>query len=128
MRPLRFLPRFTFTFISAVALALAVAHAAQPATPPRPNLIVIMADDIGASELSGYGHTTHRTPNLDQLGQTGVQFDTCYTAPVCHPTRFTLMTGQYGFRTGVVNFSGKRGGPPKKHQGPDNITTHLTFA
>jgi len=58
-----------------------------------PNLIVIMADDIGASELACYGNPTHRTPNLDQLARTGVKFETCFTAPVCHPTRFTVMTG-----------------------------------
>jgi arylsulfatase A len=94
----------------------------------KPNLIVIMADDIGASELSSYGHPKHRTPNIDALGRTGVQFETCYTSPVCHPTRFTLMTGQYGHRTGVFNFAGKRGGPAVRHEGPDNIANHLTFA
>ena len=94
----------------------------------KPNLIVIMADDIGAGELASYGHPTHRTPNLDALGRTGVQFETCFTSPVCHPTRFTLMTGQYGHRTGVFNFSGKRAGPPIKHEGADNIANHVTFA
>lgn len=94
----------------------------------KPNLVVILADDLGAGELACYGHPGHRTPNLDALAQTGVQFDTCFTSPVCHPTRFTLMTGQYGFRTGVFNFAGKRGGPAKGHEGPDNIASHLTFA
>src|SRR5687767_11674934 len=101
---------------------------ATAAAAAKPNLIVIMADDLGASELGAYGHPSHRTPNLDRLAKTGVQFDTCFTAPVCHPTRFTLMTGQYGFRTGVLNFSGKRAGPPVKHEGADNIANHLTFA
>ncbi|MDO8545710.1 MAG: sulfatase-like hydrolase/transferase [Opitutaceae bacterium] len=97
------------------------------ATAARPNIIVIMADDMGAGELGAYGHPTHRTPNLDQLARTGVKFETAYTSPVCHPTRFTLMTGQYGFRTGVLNFSGKRGGPPVKHEGADDISNHVTF-
>lgn len=97
------------------------------ATAAKPNLIVIMADDLGAGELGAYGHRTHRTPNLDQLARTGVKFETAYTSPVCHPTRFTLMTGQYGFRTGVLNFSGSRAGPPVKHEGADNITNHVTF-
>ncbi len=101
---------------------------ATDASAKQPNLIVIMADDIGSAELSGYGHPEHRTPILDELGRTGVQFDTCFTAPVCHPTRFTMMTGQYGFRTGVLNFSGMRAGPPVKHEGADNIANHLTFA
>lgn len=111
-----------------LAILCATHAVAAPATRSKPNLIVIMADDIGAGELGGYGHPAHRTPHLDRLGKTGVQFDTCYTAPVCHPTRFTLMTGQYGFRTGVLNFSGKRGGPPAKHAGADDIANHLTFA
>jgi arylsulfatase A len=115
MKPVRFL--------ILLSLGFTLSAGAQ-----KPNLIVIMADDLGASELSGYGHPTHRTPHLDELGRSGVQFDTCFTAPVCHPTRFTLMTGQYGFRTGVLNFSGKRAGPPRKHEGADNIANHLTFA
>src|SRR5687768_16104195 len=51
----------------------------------KPNLIVIMADDIGAGELASYGHPTHRTPNMDALGASGVRFETCFTSPVCHP-------------------------------------------
>ena len=94
----------------------------------KPNFIVFLADDLGASQLGCYGHPTHQTPNLDRLARTGVQFDTCFTAPVCHPTRFTVMTGQYGFRTGVLNFSGMRAGPPVKHEGADNIARHTTFA
>jgi arylsulfatase A len=94
---------------------------------PRPNLIVIMADDMGAGELGIYGHPRHRTPQLDELARSGVKFETAYTSPVCHPTRFTLMTGQYGFRTGVLNFSGMRAGPPVKHEGADNIANHVTF-
>lgn len=93
----------------------------------RPNLIVILADDLGAGELASYGHPNHRTPHLDALGRTGVKFETCFTAPVCHPTRFTVMTGQYGFRTGVLNFSGMRAGPPVRHEGADNIANHVTF-
>ncbi|MFH1924254.1 MAG: sulfatase-like hydrolase/transferase [Planctomycetota bacterium] len=58
-----------------------------------PNLIVIMADDLGAKELSCYGSPEHHTPNLDRLGRTGVEFATCYSAPICHPTRFEIMTG-----------------------------------
>jgi arylsulfatase A-like enzyme len=104
-----------------------VALRAAPAS-ARPNLIVIMADDIGAGELGCYGHPRHRTPQLDTLARTGVRFESAYTSPVCHPTRFTLMTGQYGFRTGVLNFSGMRAGPPVKHEGADNIANHVTFA
>ncbi|MFM8618176.1 MAG: sulfatase-like hydrolase/transferase [Opitutaceae bacterium] len=117
--------RLLLGFALLTALVVATGRAASPVT--RPNLILVMADDLGAGELGCYGNVRHRTPNLDALARTGVRFETAYTSPVCHPTRFTLMTGQYGFRTGVLNFSGKRAGPPRKHEGPDNITNHVTF-
>jgi len=92
-----------------------------------PNLIVIMADDLGAKELSCYGNPEHHTPNLDRLGRTGVEFATCYSTPICHPTRFEIMTGQYGSHNGVFHFPGRRGGPDPR--GPaDQIVNHVTFA
>lgn len=92
----------------------------------RPNIIVILADDLGAKELGCYGNRGNRTPNLDALARTGVKFETCFTSPVCHPTRFMLMTGQYGCHNGIYNFSGKRGGPAKDDP-HENIATHVTF-
>jgi len=104
----------------------ATLYAESGENPSRPNFIVIMADDIGAGELSCYGHPTQDTPELDRLAESGVKFETCFAPPVCHPTRFLLMTGQYGFRTGVVNFSNKRGGlePTDERR---HLTSHLTF-
>jgi arylsulfatase A len=92
-----------------------------------PNLVVIMADDLGAKELSCYGHEKHRTPNLDRLARTGVQFATCFSTPICHPTRFEIMTGQYGSNNKVYHFAGRRGGPDP--QSPEEqIVNHVTFA
>ena len=91
-----------------------------------PNLIVIMADDLGAKELSCYGNRKHHTPHLDRLARTGVQFNTCYTACICHPTRFELMTGQYGSTNGVFHFAGRVGGP-KPDSPEEQIVSHLTF-
>jgi len=51
-----------------------------------PNFVVIMADDLGAKELGCYGRERHRTPHLNAQARTGVRFETCYTAPICHPT------------------------------------------
>lgn len=93
-----------------------------------PNFIVIMADDIGAKELSCYGHPEHRTPNLDALAASGVQFNTGYATPICHPTRVMIMTGQYGCHNGVYNFSGRRGGPDPNDPAEDIGATHVTFA
>lgn len=104
-------------------IACVVTHAA---TARRPNIIVILADDLGAKELGCYGNREHRTPNLDALARTGVKFETCFTSPVCHPTRFMMMTGQYGCHNGVYNFPNKRGGllkdDPREH-----IAHHVTF-
>jgi arylsulfatase A len=92
----------------------------------RPNVMVILCDDIGAHELSLYGHPVHRTPNLDELGRTGIWFTTGYSTPICHSTRFELMTGQYGHHNGVYQFPGRPGGPPE-NTGVDDISSHLTF-
>ena len=91
------------------------------------NFIVIMADDLGAKELGCYGNKEHLTPNLDKLAQTGVQFKTCYATPICHPTRFEIMTGQYGHHNKVFHFPGRPGGPVAGSP-EDDISRHLTFA
>jgi arylsulfatase A len=91
-----------------------------------PNVILIMADDLGAKELACYGHPSHRTPNLDELARSGIRFETCYTACICHPTRFEIMTGQYASTNGVYHFAGRPGGPnPKSPE--EQIVNHLTF-
>ncbi len=65
----------------------------------RPNIILVMADDFSARELACYGHPEHRTPNLDRLAATGMQFRTCWATPICSPSRAAMMTGRYAFRT-----------------------------
>jgi len=91
----------------------------------RPNVVLLMADDLGAAELGCYGHGTHATPNLDRLADEGVRFETAYAACVCRPTRVMLLTGQYGCHNGVYNFDAKRGGP---EPGVADMTNHRTFA
>lgn len=89
-------------------------------------MLVILCDDIGAHELALYGHPQHKTPRLDELGRTGIWFTTGYSTPICHPTRFQIMTGQYAHHNGVYHFPGRPGGPPN-NTGPDDIASHLTF-
>ena len=68
-------------------------------TLPRPNLLVILADDLGWADLSAYGAPVIRTPNLDRLAASGVRFTDAYAASsVCSPTRFGLYTGRYPAR------------------------------
>src|ERR1700754_1707467 len=63
---------------------------------PRPNVLVILGDDLGWGDLSCYGAPAIRTPNLDGLAAEGVRFTNGYSAAaVCSPTRFALYTGRY---------------------------------
>ena len=66
----------------------------------HPNVILIMADDLGYEVLGSYGGKSYNTPNIDQLAYTGIRFTHCYSTPKCSPSRVKIMTGRYGFRTG----------------------------
>jgi arylsulfatase A-like enzyme len=71
----------------------------------RPNILVILADDLGWSDLSCYGSTFHETPHLDRLAREGTRFTQAYSAgSICSPTRASLMTGKYPVRTGVTDY------------------------
>jgi arylsulfatase A-like enzyme len=73
----------------------------RPASPRRPNVVLIVADDLGYADVSSYGATRVRTPNIDRIGREGVLFTNGYvTAPVCGPSRAALMTGRYQQRFG----------------------------
>ena len=63
---------------------------------PPPNIIYILADDLGYGELGSYGQTRIKTPNLDRLAQQGIRFTQHYSgSPVCAPSRATLMAGKH---------------------------------
>ena len=64
----------------------------------KPNIILIMTDDMGYECLGTYGSASYHTPNLDQLAANGVRFDHCYSQPLCTPSRVKIMTGKYNFR------------------------------
>ncbi len=78
----------------------------------RPNLIFILADDLGIDGVSCYGADKHKTPQIDRLAASGTRFETCYAAPLCGPSRCLLMTGRYAFRTGGINNGSWRNGGP----------------
>ena len=61
----------------------------------RPNIIVVMADDVGFDAIGSYGGQSYPTPHIDALAKSGLKGMHCYSMPVCHPTRITFMTGQY---------------------------------
>ena len=86
---------------SALALALLV-PVGQAASAAKPNIILILADDLGLPALGCTGGI-YRTPNLDALAKEGMRFEHGFSMPLCGPTRATLLTGRYLFRTGMKN-------------------------
>ena len=87
-------------FVLSIFLTASLRPAA--AAPERPNVIVILADDLGAGDLSCYGHPRFKTPNLDRMAAEGVrltQFNA--PAPYCAPSRASLLTGRYPLRCGM---------------------------
>ena len=67
----------------------------------KPNVLLIMVDDMGAECLSCYGGREYATPNLDALAASGAKFTHCYSTPLCTPSRVQIMTGKYNFRNYV---------------------------
>lgn len=84
-----------------VLVGVALTATAQ-AAPARPNILFILSDDQGIDGVGCYGSDRYkgRTPNLDALAATGARFTQCYSMPLCGPSRCTINTGRYGFRTG----------------------------
>jgi arylsulfatase A len=68
----------------------------------KPNIILILADDLGLGNVSCYGADKFKTPNIDALAKGGVRFTYCYAAPLCGPSRCELLTGRYAFHTGMT--------------------------
>ena len=88
----------TLGFGSAALMMGAPLSAARSSRSSKPNIVLIMADDLGYECLGCNGSTSYRTPVLDGLAQTGMRFDHCYSQPLCTPSRVQIMTGQYNFR------------------------------
>jgi len=108
-----------------VSLAAGVITRGAPAA-SKPNVILILADDLGAAELGCYGNREHKTPNLDRMAAEGLRLDTFYSTPLCTPTRVCTMTGQYGFRNGYLGMANEAFKPPK--DSPEReIGNHFTI-
>src|SRR6266436_8290538 len=112
---LRLLALASFAVVSSL---LTVSGAAAS---PRPNIIFILADDLGWRDLGCYGSTFYETPTLDRLAGQGLRFTDAYAAcNVCSPTRASILTGKYPARLHTTNFFGgnRRGAllPPDYRQ------------
>jgi arylsulfatase A-like enzyme len=120
-------PRVRITRILATSLIAllpavrAVAAARSPGPASRPNIVFIMADDLGYGDVGAYGQTKIRTPRLDQMAREGTRFTQFYAgSPVCAPSRCTLMTGQH---TGHTYIRGNKEHPTGQEPLPDEVTT-----
>jgi arylsulfatase A-like enzyme len=76
----------------------AASFAAEPS--PRPNIVLILLDNVGQEWFGCYGSEEQCTPNIDRLAQAGVRVENCYAPPVCGPSRIVLLTGRYPHSTG----------------------------
>ncbi len=90
----------------------------------QPNVILILADDLGWADLACYGHPFHETPNLDRLADEGMRFTDAYAAScVCSPTRSSIMTGKYPARNDLTIWLGGHGGAPAAdHMALEEVT------
>jgi arylsulfatase A-like enzyme len=85
-------------------LACAALLALGQSTPSGPNIIVILADDVGYGDLSCYGASKVRTPHLDRIAREGLRFrDGHSSAGTCTPSRYAMLTGEYAFRKKGTN-------------------------
>jgi len=93
--------QFVGSALGAAVVAGAISNSSVSAA-ERPNILFILADDMGWGDLSCYGRPDYRTPNLDRLAQQGMRFTNAYAAaPVCTPTRVGFLTGRYPARLAV---------------------------
>ena len=108
-------------FIGAAVVGSALALQRTPARPQRPNILFILADDLGYGDLSCYGRPDYKTPVLDNLAKQGIMFTDAYAAaPVCTPTRVGFHTGRYPHRLpigagGVLEADNLELGIPPEH-------------
>ena len=115
-------------------LGLGVATAAVPGCATaqfssgqgKPNILFILIDDMGWSDLPCYGSRFHEAPNIDRFAEQGMRFTDAYAAcPVCSPTRASIMAGQYPARVGVIDFITGHWRPYEKLRVPINRTQYL---
>lgn len=98
----------------------------QNSTAAKPNLVFILADDLGWADLPCYGNLFNEAPNLDDLAKAGMRFTNAYAAcPVCSPTRASIQSGQYPARVGVIDFIPGHWRPFEEVTVPKNKTQYL---
>jgi arylsulfatase A len=100
--------------VALLAMVIGAAVFTRAQRPP-PNIVFILADDLGVNDLGVYGRRDHRTPNLDRLAAEGLRFTTAYVAsPICSPSRAALMTGRAPARLHITTFLPGRADAPSQ--------------
>ena len=84
-----------------ILIGLAFSLATSAVAAEKPNIILIMADDVGIEGLGCYGGASYKTPHLDKMASEGIRFTHAYSQPLCTPTRIQLMTGKYNHRNWI---------------------------
>ena len=113
---------FAVIALAIAALLWTPLRARQPApAQPRPNIVFVLADDLGVNDLGVYGRREHHTPNLDRLAAEGLRFTTAYVgSPICSPSRAAIMTGRYPARLHITTFlPGRPDAPSQKLLHPE---------
>ena len=92
--------------LAALTLTACQVPAEKTASVSKPNIIFILTDDVGLGDIGCCGGA-FKTPNIDALAKSGLRFDTCYSQPLCGPSRCQALTGRYAFRTGLNSNNSK---------------------
>jgi len=123
----KFLPPHTIVLLTLSIFALACNPSAQNTLEgSRPNIIFILADDMGWGDLPVYGNPFNEAPSLTRMASEGIRFTDAYAAcPVCSPTRASIMSGQYPARVGITDFITGHWRPYEEVIVPKNRTQYL---
>jgi len=112
--------------LGAASMAVPRLACAARASRKKPNILFILIDDLGWSDVGCYGNQFHETPNVDRLARQGMRFTDAYAAcPVCSPTRASILAGQYPARVGVTDFIPGHWRPYEKLKVPINRQQYL---
>ena len=122
-----FLPLLTILLITCSIFLLACNPNTQDSlSGTRPNIVFILADDMGWADLPDYGNLFNEAPNLSKMAAEGIRFTDAYAAcPVCSPTRASIMSGQYPARVGITDFITGHWRPYEEVTVPINRTQYL---
>src|SRR5262245_44553484 len=108
--------RLALSVFSCATFLCALICIPAQAKDPRPNIVLVLVDDLGWADLGCYGSQYHKSPNTDRLAAEGMRFTQAYAAaPVCSPTRAALMTGKWPARLHITDWLP---GPPTWDEEP----------